>query len=113
MNMEQYFSYESTYIPSDEVLKIDERILDDLYSTSNSTEKFNVFFHLQNEYFYLLNNKKNKEAAHVCYLISYYLFTALTPPHSETLAEEFAKTAIRLDNSLKYSEWLNEVKNGN
>lgn len=113
MDMKQYFRYESTYIPNDEVLKIDERMLDDLYSTSNEIEKFNVFFHLQNEYFYLLNNGKHKEAAHICYLISYYLFTALTPPHSETLAQEFAITAMKLDNSPKYLEWLSEVKNGN
>ncbi len=113
MNMEQYFRYESTHIPIDEVLKIDERILIDLYVKSDVTDQFNVFFHLQNEYFYLINNKRNKEAAHVCYLISYYLFMPLTPPNSAELAEEFAKIAISLDNSPKYLEWLDEVKRGN
>lgn len=61
MNMEQYFSYESAYIPSDEVLKIDERILDDLYSTSNSTEKFNVFFIYKMSIFIFLIIKRIKK----------------------------------------------------
>ncbi len=113
MDMSKYFKYESSFIPSEEVMKLDERILDDLYATSSTTEKCNIFFHLQNEYYYLLNGKDYKNAAHICYLISYYLFTALTPPHSETLAREYALTAIKLDDLPMYREWLSEVEMGN
>lgn len=114
MDIKQYFfDYESTYIPEEKVMQITEKMLDDLYATANDTEQFNVFFHLQNELFYLLNKEMNKEAAYISYLISYYLFVALTPPHSETLAQEFAKEAIKLDSCPKYLEWLEEVKAGN
>lgn len=114
MNIKQYFfEYESSYIPAEEVMQITETMLDDFYLKANDTEQFNVFFHLQNELFYLLNKGLNKEAAHISYLISYYLFVVLTPPHSEILAQEFAKEAIKMDNCPKYLEWLDEVKAGN
>lgn len=113
MDMHKYFKYESTFIPIKEVMELNEKILDDLYATSSETEKFNVFFHLQNEYYYLLNKKEYKKAAHICYLISYYLFIALTPPHSESLAREYALAAIKLDDLPMYREWLNEVEMGN
>lgn len=54
-----------------------------------------------------------KETAYVCYLISYYIFVSLTPPHSENIALEFIKEAINLDACEKYIKWLDIVKAGN
>ncbi len=113
MDLKQYFMYESTYIPEEKVFLLTEEFLDDLYVTSDEIDKFNIFFHLQNEYFYLLRKERHIEAAYVCYLISYYLFQPLTPPHSCTLAYEYAARAIELNPIPKYSEWLEEVGRGN
>ena len=113
MDIKQYFEYESECIPKEIVLQVDEQILDDLYASSDIFEKFNVYFHLQNNFFNLYNNGNYKEAAYICYLISYYLFVALTPSHSEDLAKEYAQKAIKMDSCPKYLEWLDEVKKGN
>ena len=54
-----------------------------------------------------------KETAHISYLISYYLFHPLTPPHSEELGMEFALETLKYDDNEKYHEWIEEVKGGN
>lgn len=113
MNIKNYFSYYSEPISAENVFLLTEDILDDLYRDLSEVEQFNVFFHLENEYFFLLNNDNLKEAAHICYLISYYLFNALTPPHSDILALEYAKKSIELNPEIQYSNWLDLVKKGN
>ena len=113
VDIKQYFMYYSTPIPAENVFFLTEEMLDDLYANPSETERFNVFFHLQNEYFFLKNNNQLEEAAYLCYLISYYLFIPLTPPHSDVLALEFAKKAVELNLNDKYNDWLKLVKKGN
>ena len=113
MDIKNYFSFESEPIPAEYIFCLTESVLDDLYSSSSEIEQFNIFFHLQNEYIFLKNAWKNKETAYLCYLISYYVFTPLTPPHSETIALEFAKKAISIDSTEKYIHWLKIVNKGN
>ena len=60
-----------------------------------------------NIFFLKMLGKKKKQ------LISYYVFTPLTPPHSETIALEFAKKAISIDSTEKYIHWLKIVNKGN
>lgn len=106
-------SFESCEIPADEVFLITEETLDNIYTSSSEADQFRPFFHLQNEYFILKNQNLARETAYVCYLISYYVFTALTPPHSEEIALEFAQEAVRRDPCAKYIQWLDIVKQGN
>lgn len=113
MDMKQFFSFYSEPIPAEHVFSLTEQVLDDLYVTSSEVDGLNVFFHLQNEYFFLKNSGKTAETAHICYLISYYLFITLTPPHSEEIALEFIKEAISLNPIEKYINWLEIVKQGN
>lgn len=113
MNIKKYFSYESEPIPTDHVFSLSEELLEDLYTNSSEIEQMNIFFHLQNEYFFLKKAGKTHEVAYLCYLISYYLFTPLTPPHSDTIALEFAKEAVSLEQTEKYKNWLKLVKQGN
>lgn len=113
MEIKSFFSYYSKEIPVENIFELTENILDDLYANSNETNQFNIFFHLQNEYFYLKNNNNIKELAYICYLISYYIFHPLTPPHSEELALAYAEMALELDNNTKYKDWIEEVKEGN
>ena len=115
MELQDYFKFENyTFIiPESDILKVTPELLDDLYFDKTESEQTNVFFILLNEYYYLKNKKLLKEVAHVCYLISYYLFVPLTPPASEELALIYAEKAIEFDKILKYDEWLEYVKKGN
>lgn len=94
-------------------MELTEKDLDDLYAYSKDIDKMNVFFHLLNQYIYLKQCDAKVETAHICYLISYYVFTALTPPHSEEIAMEFAKMAVQYNNDIKYQNWIEEIKKGN
>ena len=51
--MEKFFTYYSREIPVDKVFLLTEEILGNLYASFSEIEGCNVFFHLQNEYFYL------------------------------------------------------------
>lgn len=111
--MKEYFSYYSEEIPIEKVFELNGRILLDLYIDSSEVERLNIFFHLQNEYFYLKNKNRVKETAYICYLISCYIFSIATPPHSEELALEYAKMALELEDKKLYRDWIEEVKAGN
>lgn len=113
MNIKAFFGFESKEIPADEIFTLTEETLDDMYAASSEIEQYNIYFHLQNEYTYLKNANCVRETAYVCYLISYYVFVALTPPHSEKIALEYICEAIRLDACEKYNKWLDTVKQGN
>lgn len=109
MNINKFFKYNSCLIPPEEVFSITEETLDYLYINLSEVERFNVYFHLEREYFYLKNEGKLKETAYICYLISYYIFILLIPPHSDVLALEFIKEAISLFPDEKYKQWLEYV----
>ncbi|OYO59730.1 hypothetical protein C8E03_11759 [Lachnotalea glycerini] len=113
MNFKEYFKFESEVIPINLITQLTEKELDDLYSSNDETLQFNVFFILLNEYHYLKKEKAKEELAHVCYLLSYYLFIPLTPPHSEELALAYAEEALNYSENSKYAEWIEEVKRGN
>ncbi|EOD00947.1 hypothetical protein [Caldisalinibacter kiritimatiensis] len=113
MDIKKYFDYYSSVIPIERVMELSENDLDDLYANSKEIDGINVFFHLLNQYIYLKQHDAKKETAHICYLISYYVFTALTPPHSENIALEYGKKAIQYNNDTKYKEWIEEILKGN
>lgn len=105
--------YEGAEIPVNKIFLITERHLDNLYAHLDERNRVHVFFCLLNEYYFLKSQKYGKETAYICYLLSYYLFVALTPPYSANLALVYAKKAVQLDNSPKYIEWLQFVEKGN
>ena len=113
MNIQHYFGYDSPTIPTDKVFEITESVLDDLYVSCDDSGKFNVFFHLLNEYHVLSTQGVNEAAAYISYLLSYYLFISLTPPHSMSLALVYATEAVRLHEIDKYKEWVKVIERGN
>lgn len=113
MNIKSFFEYEGSEIPVDNIFALTEELLDDMYATSSEVEQYNIYFHLLNEYTYLKNANFVRETAYVCYLISYYVFISLTPPHSEKIALEYIGEAIRLCECSKYYKWLKVIKRGN
>lgn len=113
MTISNFFKFEGTIISPGEIFSLTEDMLDDFYSDSGEIERINIFFHLQNELLYLKAEERKKEAAYVSYLISYYIFYPLTPPHSEELALYYAKEALALHNTIKYQDWIKVVEEGN
>ncbi|MBQ2141313.1 MAG: hypothetical protein II433_09500 [Acidaminococcaceae bacterium] len=94
--------------------KITREGMDDLYAMSNDVEKSNIFFNLQFIFISVKASGDRKLAAHIGYIISYYLFVLLTPPHSEEIALYYANEAVELANKEeKYVEWVDFVKEGN
>ena len=69
MEFGKYFSFYSEPIPAEDVELLTENILDDLYASSSEVDQLNIFFHLQNEYFFLKNTEKVSEMAYICYII--------------------------------------------
>lgn len=115
MDFQKYFEYKNYnfIIPVNEIMKLNERELGSLYAENDESTKFNVYFILLNEYHYLEQSNNFEESAHVCYLISYYLFHLLTPPASEELAMIYAQKARTIHDIPKYHEWIEEVEKGN
>lgn len=64
-------------------------------------------------YFQQLEKQNLIHAAHLCYLMSYYIFMMLVPPGSEDIALYYAKQAYRLHPCEKYLSWVPYVEEGN
>ena len=110
-DINRYYKSESdNIIPVGEVLNLNHGILADIYCNGTDCEKFNVFFLLLNEYYYLKQEKCVLETARICGLISFYLFMLIKPPNSRNLAEIFAAKAFQLDESEANRLWLEQVK---
>ena len=71
MNLKKYFSFESKPIPVENIFYLTEDFLDDLYVNSSEVEQFNIFFHLQNKYFFLKNTGKIQETAYIMNFIKF------------------------------------------
>lgn len=112
MNFEPYFEYSGGFIPKESIHELTAEKLVDIYVEHDEIFKSNMFTHLLNEYYYLLNKNCNKEAAHVCYLISYYFYLLNSVPHCYELAAVFAQKAIECCEELFYSEWFEKLKEG-
>ena len=59
---------------------------------------------------YHIDQNNNIEAAHLSFLLAYYLFVPLTPPASCSLALHYIKKAISLHNTPTYEQWLDIIK---
>ncbi len=94
--MEKFFTYYSREIPVDKVFLLTEEILGNLYASFSEIEGCNVFFHLQNEYFYLKSQGLIKEAAYICYLISYYLQKNIHVINLNELNEEIVQESLSI-----------------
>lgn len=100
-------------ISEDNILAMIPRDIDDQYEVSSEIERFNLFFILLATFHSCEDSNKTVLAAHMAYLLSYYLFVALTPPGSEKLALHYAQKALELNPSSLYTQWYDFVLTGN
>lgn len=113
MDIKDYFKDDTiSEIPIERFMELREDHLEDLYDESSDNERVNIFFDLLHEYNYLKNLNERKETAHICYLISYYIFFNLKPNWPVEIAMKYAKKAIYYNDILGYHEWIAIVKRG-
>lgn len=111
MNLKIDFS--DPIIQKDDVLEITKKTLDSFYTSSKELDQLNLFFILLASLHYHIDQNNNIEAAHLSFLLAYYLFVPLTPPASCSLALHYIKKAISLHNTPTYEQWLDIIKKGN
>ena len=88
--------------------------LDDFYVKSAELERLSLFFMLEASFHKHLADGKDELAAHLAFLIAYYVFLPLTPPASWHLALYYIHEAVRLNpGNATYAAWLELIKKGN
>jgi hypothetical protein len=113
--MQLRIDWEKPVIAENDVLRIQTADLNDFYIAAgdDAFAKNNLFFILLNSLHKYSASGENEKAAHLAFLLAYYLFIALTPPGSCELALYYIKLAISLNPLGEYSEWLAFIEKGN
>lgn len=70
-----------------------------------------IYFILEYKLAYLMKNGTKHEIAHLNYVISNYLFLALTPIFGRDLAIKYAEDACLFNNNDEYTKWLEDIIN--
>lgn len=99
--------------PKEAVLSITPNDLDEFYVAASDFDKSNLFFMLLTSLHHYEGGGDARRAAHLSFLIAYYLFITLTPPGSFDLAMHYIGKAISLNPIPEYEEWLGLIKKGN
>ena len=100
-------------IPEEEILDLRPNDLDDFYAAAADWDKSNLFFVLLNTLHFYEEKMDGPRAGHLSFLIANYLFIALTPPGSASLALYYIKKAIRWNPLPEYEEWCALMEKGN
>ncbi len=105
--------FDEPIIGKDNVLEIGSKDLDDFYVSASDTDRMNLFFILLTSLHYYEGNGDAVRAAHLSFLMAYYVFAPLTPPGSECLALYYMNKAVSLNPIPEYKEWLSIMEKGN
>lgn len=95
------------------VMKIQPSDLDSFYIGASDFDKSNLFFVLLASFHHYADRENRIEAAHLSFLMAYYLFITLTPPGSCELAMHYIKQAVSLNALDEYKEWIPLIEKGN
>lgn len=109
MVKQEYFEYEANPIPTNEICNINKDDLDSIYNKySRSNQKYmiyNIYFILLYNYIKCKRTSNNDEAAHLAFLMSYYIFKYIDIPEKANLSKEYIKQAINKKPLKEYTEW--------
>lgn len=97
----------------DVILAIQPNDLDDFYVAASDFDKSNLFFVLLTSLHQFEERGDARRAAHLSFLIAYYLFVTLTPPGSFYLARHYINKALSFDPISEYEEWRVLIEKGN
>lgn len=111
--MKLVINWDDPLIAADDIMAIRTDDLDDFYVTACDMDKANLFFVLLATFHHCMEQHRREQAAHISFLMAYYLFTALTPPASGELARHYIRQAICLHERRLYREWAAYIERGN
>lgn len=94
-----------------DVLSVTTADLDDFYASASEPDRVNLFFLLLTTFH--TGSRVPVEAAHLCFLIAYYLFVPLTPPGAQPLALHYIRRAMELNPGDEYQTWLTLMEKEN
>ena len=106
-------NWQEPIIQEQDVMQILPTDLNDFYTAANHFDKTNLFFVLLTSFHHYLDREEGEKAAHLSFLMAYYLFITLTPPGSWELAIHYINQAISLNPLDEYREWLSLIEKGN
>lgn len=96
-----------------DVLSITTDDLCAVYESASDLNKGNLFFVLLASFFDYTEQEKQEAAAHLSFLIAFYLFMIHTPPGSQALAMHYIKQAVALNPADQYKAWVSLIEKGN
>ena len=108
--MKLHIDWDRPVFPAGSVLAIEPRDLDDFYVQASDLDKGNLFFVLLTSFHHYLDKGDQPRAAHLSFLIAYYLFTPLTPPGCWPLAIHYIRRAVDLNPLPQYREWRSIIE---
>ncbi|MBE6898493.1 MAG: hypothetical protein E7475_05760 [Ruminococcaceae bacterium] len=108
-----HINWSEPLIEDGEVLLIKPTDLNDFYAKASDLDKSNLFFILLNSFHHYFDLGETEKAAHLSFLLAYYLFVPLTPPASCDLALHYIKQALSLNPLDEYRKWLSLMEKGN
>lgn len=111
--MELKVNWADPIIKDSDVLLIQPFDLDAFYISASTFDKSNIYFVLLVSRNFYAEKHDFVKAAHLNYLIAYYLFITATPPGSAMLAVDYIEQAISLNPLEIYKEWLEKMLQGN
>lgn len=100
-------------IAEQDVLWIQPTDLSDFYFDASDLDKGNIFFVLLVSFNHYRFENKKVAAAHLCFLMAYYLFILHTPPGSYELATHYIAEAVLMNPLDEYKEWQTLIEKGN
>ena len=100
-------------ISENDAMQIETLDLEDFYATASDLDKANLYFVLLNSFHHYMSKEKRETAAHLSFLMAYYLFMCLCPPASCELAMHHIEQAISLHPTEQYEEWREHICEGN
>lgn len=106
-------NWDDPLIDDCEVQQLQPSDLDDFYVAASDLDKGNLFFVLLASFHDALDRQEPEQAAHLSFLMAYYLFITLTPPGSQALAEHYIRQAIALNPLEEYETWRALIEQGN
>lgn len=111
--MKFQINWENPIIAKANILQIQPSDLDDFYISASDLDKGNIFFVLLVSFNHYREENCKAEAAHLSFLMAYYLFVTHTPPGSYDLARYYIAEALQLNPLDEYKEWQALIENGN
>ena len=111
--MQLRIDWDNPIIDENIIQQIQPADLDDFYVSADAVDRANLFFVLLTSLHHYLDKEQQEKAAHLCFLMAYYLFVPLVPPGSCELALYYIKKALSLNPLAEYAAWLPLMEAGN